>query len=335
MIPRTVPLRQAQGWRAEMARAYTDVHRLLCDLQIDPATLPALRAAEAGFPLRVPYGYAARMRRGDANDPLLRQVLALAVEDIPQPGFAIDAVGDLAAMPVPGLLHKYHGRALLIATGACAVHCRNCVRRHFPYGEAHAKAGQWRAALDYIAADTSIAEVILSGGDPLMLDDAVLAPLITALDAIPHLRRLRIHTRLPIVLPQRIDAELLTWLSATRLGRVVVVHANHAHEIDAGVRSALSAMRAVGATVLNQAVLLGGVNDDAGVLCNLSEALFDAGVLPYYLHRLDAVHGAAHYAVPEARAQQLLGTLRARLPGYLVPRLVREVAGAAAKLPVG
>ena len=247
-------------------------------------------------------------------------------------GFGADPVGDLAAMAAPGVLHKYQGRVLLTATGACAVHCRYCFRRHFPYADANPLADRWNQALAYIAADDSIVEVILSGGDPLTMSDRRLAELVHGLEGVAHLRRLRLHTRLPIVLPERVNDELLAWLGATRLKTVVVVHANHAQEIDASVASALARLKAAGVELLNQSVLLRGVNDSADVLAALSEVLFAAGVMPYYLHMLDRVQGAAHFEVPEAAARGLMAELNRRLPGYLVPRWVREIAGAPGKL---
>jgi EF-P beta-lysylation protein EpmB len=274
------------------------------------------------------------MRQGDPNDPLLRQVLPLDDEDQPAPGYGLDAVGDLAASGGTGVIHKYRGRVLLVATGSCAVHCRYCFRRHYPYAEQTAAAGQWREALDYLAADTGVSEVLLSGGDPLSLATPKLAEFTRALAGLPHVRRLRLHTRLPIVLPERVDDELLAWLSALPQQVVVVVHANHANEIDAPVAEALARLRGAGAHLLNQAVLLRGVNDSVPALAGLSEALFAAGTLPYYLHQLDRVAGAAHFEVPDDEARALHGELAARLPGYLVPRLVREVAGAPSKTPL-
>lgn len=291
------------------------------------------QAAQA-FPLRVPRGFVARMRHGDPHDPLLRQVLPLREEELAVAGFGVDAVGDLAAREGTGVLHKYRGRALLIATGSCAIHCRYCFRRHFPYAEHTAASGQWASALATLAADPSLHEVLLSGGDPLALGTGKLAQLTDALHAIRHVRRLRIHTRLPVVLPERIDAQLLTWLRQLPWQKVVVIHANHPHEIDETVLSVCAQLRAAGATVLNQTVLLKGVNDSADTLVALSERLFEGGVLPYYLHQLDRVQGAAHFEVDDARALALHRELAARLPGYLLPRLVREVAGAPSKLPV-
>ncbi len=326
--------RQTPVWQRELASAVTDPEELLGLVGLGPEWLPAARAATRLFPLRVPRGFVARMRRGDPRDPLLRQVLPLAEECLATPGFTADPVGDANAMRVPGLLQKYQGRVLLTATGACAVHCRYCFRRHFPYAEANPGADRWRAALDYIAADDSIAEVILSGGDPLTLSDRRLREFTNALAGFRHVKRLRLHTRLPIVLPERVDDGLLDWLGDLALGTAVVVHVNHADEIDATVRAAFARLRQTGAVLLNQSVLLRGVNDSAVVLAGLSEALFDAGVLPYYLHLLDKVQGAMHFDVDESRATALVEELRARLPGYLVPRLVREVAGAPAKRPL-
>jgi EF-P beta-lysylation protein EpmB len=334
MIPGTVPLRQVPAWQAELARAVTEPEALLGLLALGSEWLPAARAAARQFPLRVPRGFVARMRPGDPHDPLLRQVLPLGDELVAVAGFGPDPVGDLAAMAVPGVLHKYRGRVLLTATGACAIHCRYCFRRHFPYNESNAAADRWRTALEYVAADDSIAEVILSGGDPLTLADAKLAEFAEALHAIPHVRRLRLHTRLPIVLPERVNKGLLAWLKKTRIKFVVVVHANHANEIDAAVRVALASLAAADVQLLNQSVLLRGVNDNIESLCDLSEALFTVGVLPYYLHALDRVQGAAHFEVDESRARGLIQELNGRLPGYLVPRLVREIPGAPGKSEV-
>ncbi len=333
MLQRNPLTWQRPRWQQELADAVRDPAELLRLLELPPELLATPQAMRE-FPLRVPRAYVARMRKGDPTDPLLRQVLPLIEEDAQTPGFLADPVGDLQAMPQPGLLHKYHGRALLITTGACAVHCRYCFRRHFPYSDAKPAAGQWQTALEHIAADTSLSEIILSGGDPLALSDARLAALTEQLAAIPHVRRLRIHTRLPIVLPSRINDEFRAWLSASPLQKVAVIHANHAHEIDGDTAAALRALQDCGVTLLNQAVLLRGVNDSVAAQAALSEALFAAGVLPYYLHVLDRVQGAAHFDIPETEARALLGALRDRLPGYLVPRLVREIEGGASKRPI-
>lgn len=321
------------GWQRELARAITDPGELLRVLGLDPQLALGASPATAGFPLRVPRGFVRRMRRGDAHDPLLLQVLPGANEILAQPGFDADPLDERAALRAPGLLQKYHGRALLISTAACAVHCRYCFRREFPYENSAGGngAGRWQAALAALAADASIEEVILSGGDPLSLTDARLTQLTDALRAIPHIRRLRVHTRTPIVLPERVDAGLLRWLAALPWPTVVVLHSNHAQEIDDTVRAAAGRLRAAGATLLNQAVLLAGINDCVAALEALSQALWSAQVLPYYLHLLDRVRGTGHFEVPESRARVLMAGLAARLPGYLVPRLARESAGAPAK----
>jgi EF-P beta-lysylation protein EpmB len=286
------------------------------------------------FGLRVPRGYLRRIPKGDPDDPLLRQVLPLGAELLAAPGYGPDPVGDAAATARPGLLHKYRGRALLITTGACAVHCRYCFRRQFPYGETRIGAAQWGQIRAYLEADPGIDEVILSGGDPLVLSDQRLAELVQRLDAVAQLKRLRIHSRVPVVLPERIGPGLLAGLADSRLRRLLVLHANHPRELNAEVAAALAALREAGIDLLNQSVLLAGVNDREAILAELSERLFDCGVLPYYLHLLDRVQGAAHFAVDEAKAKALMQSLRARLPGYLVPRLVLEQAGAVSKTPL-
>ncbi len=347
MIARTAAERQAAdvprprpgAWRRRLAEAVTDPAELLSLLELPASSvdglLDGMRRAGRLFPLRVPRSFVARMRKGDPADPLLAQVLPVAAELDPVPGFTADPVGELAAAPVPGLLHKYQGRALLVATGACAVHCRYCFRRAFPYAEQGASAAGFEPALAYVAADPTIEEVILSGGDPLLLPDARLARLAEALAAIPHVVRLRVHTRTPIVLPDRVDDDLLAWLTGTRLAPVMVLHANHAREIDREVTAAMARLAEAGVPLLNQSVLLKGVNDSVEALADLSRALFEAGVMPYYLHLLDHVTGAAHFEVEEGEARRLAAALAARLPGYLVPRLVREVEGAAGKVGIG
>lgn len=322
-----------QRWQQALADAVSSAAELCEILGLDPAlAIPA--AGIEGFPLRVPRGFVARMRRGDPRDPLLLQILPTGAEARAVAGFVTDPVGDRASRAGTGILHKYAGRALLIATGACAIHCRYCFRRHFPYAEDSALADGWRGAIDHLQSDSSISEVILSGGDPLSLSDRRLTQLTDALRRVPHVRRLRIHTRQPIVLPERVDAGLLQWLSDLPLQKVMVLHANHANEIDAQVATACRELRACGVTLLNQSVLLAGVNDSVNALAQLSEALMAIDVLPYYLHLLDRVQGAAHFEVDAATALQLHAGLLQRLPGYLVPRLVREVPGAPSKTPV-
>lgn len=321
-------------WRRHLSEAVDDVEELLKLVALDNLAPYETPAAAKRFPLRVPRGFVARMRRGDPNDPLLRQVLPVGDEDRPVPGYSNDPVGELMQAPTEGLLHKYSGRALVVATGTCAIHCRYCFRRHFPYAEHGGVIDGWKTALVHISSDPEISEVILSGGDPLALPDARIAELAQSVARVPHVRRLRIHTRLPIVLPQRVDEVLVGWLSRLDLPTVVVVHANHAQEIDADVQRALAALRSTGVFLLNQSVLLAGVNDNDDALSDLSESLFDAGVVPYYLHVLDPVAGAAHFDVSDQKAKRLHRQLTARLPGYLVPRLVREVQGAPSKIGV-
>jgi EF-P beta-lysylation protein EpmB len=320
-------------WQRELSAAITDPRVLLDALGLDPELLAGARAAAAGFSLRVPAAYLARMRRGDVRDPLLRQVLPIQEELAETAGYEPDPLHERSATRAPGLLQKYRGRALLITTAACAIHCRYCFRREFPYTEQREDAGMQRfsAALDAIAADPDIEEVILSGGDPLSLSDARLSGLTQALQAIPHVRRLRVHTRQPVVLPSRVDDGLLAWLRGVRLPTVFVLHVNHANEVDDAVRAACARLRGAGVTLLNQSVLLKGVNDDVDTLAALSSALFDAGIVPYYLHLPDRVRGTAHFDVSEAEAHRLMAGLTARLSGYLVPKLVRETPGAPSK----
>ncbi|MEO1497512.1 MAG: EF-P beta-lysylation protein EpmB [Planctomycetota bacterium] len=315
------------SWRRELRDAVRDPAEL-CRLLDLPVEL-ALRIGGPRFPLRAPRPFVARMRSGDRNDPLLRQVWPdLAEDQPPAAGYSADPVGDLASTVTPGLLHKYHGRALLIATSSCAIHCRYCFRREFPYN-ANTLANQgWSEPLEAIAADPTIEEVILSGGDPLTLVDETLARLVEQLESIEHVRRLRIHTRLPIVLPSRVTDGLVRTLADSRQTVITVVHANHANELDAEVAAALAKLRNASPMLLNQSVLLRGVNDSAAALADLSRRLVQLGVAPYYLHLLDKVVGAGHFAVDNQQAERLIDALRRQLPGYAVPRLAREDAGA-------
>lgn len=314
--------------------AITRPEELLRSLGLDPELLPAIRAASRQFCLLVPRGYVALIEHGNPRDPLLRQILPLADELRNPTGFCADPVGDHAALRTPGLLQKYQGRALLLVTGACAIHCRYCFRRHFPYTIGSALPDRAASAIAQLAEDPSISEAILSGGDPLMLDDPALSALVGKLAAVPHLKRLRLHTRLPVVLPSRVTDALCHTLTASRLKPIVVVHANHARELGEASRQALARLGGAGILMLNQSVLLRGINDCPNRLSDLSEALFECGVLPYYLHLLDKVSGAAHFDLDPPSATRIMDQVRARLPGYLVPRLVREVAGHRCKDPV-
>ncbi|WP_027329481.1 EF-P beta-lysylation protein EpmB [Marinimicrobium agarilyticum] len=334
MIHRTATTWQAPRWQSELADIIRSPRELYELLELDPASLPVALRASNDFALRVPRAYAARIRKGDPDDPLLRQVLPVGDELETAPGYSQDPLGEAEANPHPGLIHKYHGRVLLIVSGGCAINCRYCFRRHFPYADNNPGRARWQAALDYIAADPSITEVIYSGGDPLNAPDRQLKWLTERVSAIDHVRRLRVHTRLPVVLPNRIDEDCLDWLTHHRLATTVVIHSNHARELDGEVGAALAQLRAAGVTLLNQAVLLRGVNDTAPALSELSERLFELGVLPYYLHLLDPVAGAHHFDVPETEALALHRHLRETLPGYMVPKLVREIAGEPSKTPV-
>jgi EF-P beta-lysylation protein EpmB len=322
------------SWQQALKDAIRDPVEL-CRLVGLPAEYEeAARRAAHSFPVFAPRGWVARIRFGNPHDPLLRQVLPLGEELTWPAEFTTDPVGDRPARRSPGLLHKYSGRVLLVTTGACAVHCRYCFRRHFPYSESPRGIAAWQPALDEIAADSSITEVILSGGDPLTLVDESLAELAARLAEIGHLRRLRVHTRLPILIPERVTDELIDWLCGSRLTPIMVLHANHAAELDAPVAAAIDWLAKAGVRLLNQSVLLRGVNDSLDALLALSERLVDLGVMPYYLHQLDRVAGAAHFEVPEAIGLALVEQLRVRLPGYAVPRYVREVAGAPYKTPL-
>lgn len=325
---------QAPAWQRALAEGFSDVAALLRYLHIEPSSVPGHSRAHSQFALRVPREFAALMRKGDPADPLLLQVLPSAKEMERMPGFGSDPVGDRRAQQSPGLLRKYHGRILIVATGACAVHCRYCFRRHYPYAGATATESQWSGVLEYLQANPDIEEVILSGGDPLMIGDRRLMRWLQQLQSLPQLKRLRIHTRLPVVLPQRITPELIELLALCPLERVMVIHANHPNELSPAVAEALKRVSTAGVTLLNQSVLLKGVNDDCDTLVRLSKRLFEIGVLPYYLHLLDRVEGAAHFDLDETCVHKLQQRLLTELPGYLVPRMVRETPGALYKEPL-
>lgn len=322
------------SWQQEIATAFTDFTELFDFLQLDRETLPYSTAADNPFPMRVPRNYAARMEKGNPWDPLLLQVLPRHAENTQFPGFHPDPVGDLDAEQVPGLLQKYRHRALIITTGACAVHCRYCFRRNFPYQETSALGQNLARALTWLRSHPEIHEVILSGGDPLSLSDRRLLEWLDALSELKQLQRLRIHTRVPVVIPQRVTPAFVAWLKTSQKPIALVLHINHPHELHSELQQALVQLRAPKVTLFNQAVLLKGVNDRANVLIDLSELLFAHGVIPYYLHQLDRVAGSAHFEVSDHDARELHAQMAAALPGYLVPRLVREIAGAANKVQV-
>jgi len=329
-----IPLRAqaSDSWQQQLRDAIRTPDALARALSLDVSQLGFSSRADRDFALQVPRAFVSRMLPGDPDDPLLRQILAAAAEDIVHPAYSEDPVGETgSANPVPGIIHKYRGRLLMTVASGCAVNCRYCFRRHFPYADNQLSRRERQQAVAYIAGDDSIGEVILSGGDPLIARDETLSELVDALSVIPHVHTLRIHTRLPIVIPERVTPWLLKAICRPGLSVVVVLHSNHPNEIDAAVTASVGRLRAAGITVLNQAVLLAGVNDSVDTLARLSAALFGAGVLPYYLHLLDRVQGAAHFAVEERRARALMGELAVRCPGYLLPRLVRESAGQGSK----
>ena len=323
-----------EEWLLQLADVITDPDELLQLLNIDAcAELLAGRDARRLFALRVPRAFAARMEKGNPNDPLLRQVLTSREEFIAAPGFTTDPLEEQHSV-VPGLLHKYRNRALLLVKGGCAVNCRYCFRRHFPYADNQGNKRNWQAALDYIALHPELDEIIFSGGDPLMAKDHELDWLIGELEAIPHIKRLRIHSRLPVVIPARITYTLAARFARSSLQILLVNHINHAREIDDAFRTAMSLLRQAGITLLNQSVLLRGVNDNARTLADLSNALFDAGVMPYYLHVLDKVQGAAHFMVSDDEARTIMRELLTLVSGYMVPRLAREIGGEPSKTPL-
>ena len=323
-----------EDWLTQLADVVTSPDELLHLLNVDAdANLLAGRDAKRLFALRVPRAFIARMEPGNPNDPLLRQVLTSQEEFINAPGFSTDPLEEQHSV-VPGLLHKYSNRALLLVKGGCAVNCRYCFRRHFPYAENQGNKRNWQQALEYISAHPQLDEIIFSGGDPLMAKDHELDWLLTQLESIPHIKRLRIHSRLPIVIPARITDTLVARIAASSLQVLLVNHVNHANEIDAAFRASMKKLRMAGVTLLNQSVLLRGVNDNANTLADLSNALFDAGVMPYYLHVLDKVQGAAHFLVSDEEARAIVRELLTLVSGYLVPKLAREIGGEPSKTPL-
>ncbi|GAA0427103.1 EF-P beta-lysylation protein EpmB [Cocleimonas flava] len=333
-----IQLNNESNWRTVLKKAFKDPLELLEFLGLDRAEYLDKVKTDSRFKMLVPLSYAEKMQKGDWNDPLLQQVLPINQENIETRGFVNDPIGDLQAEASSGLLHKYQGRVLLVTTGACPVHCRYCFRREFPYADSSPDKKQWQNTLDYIQGDNSIHEVIFSGGDPLMLSDDRLQKMCIEIAAIPHVKTLRFHTRVPVFLPERINQSLrkmFTALSAVQeIQKVMVIHINHANEIDEHVSRALSDLRKDGFILLNQSVLLKGVNDDVATLSELSHKLMANHVLPYYLHQLDRIQGAAHFEVERDRSIRLVEGLRNHLPGYLVPRLVEDISGERSKLPI-
>lgn len=332
IVTLNTPVRE--DWLHQLADVITDPNELLqlLALQHHPELVSGHDARRL-FALRVPRAFAARMRKGDPQDPLLLQVITSQQEFIDAPGYSTDPLDEQSSV-VPGLLHKYRNRALLLVKGGCAVNCRYCFRRHFPYSENQGNKRNWQQALEYIRQQPELDEIIFSGGDPLMAKDHELDWLIAELEAIPHIKRLRIHSRLPVVIPQRITDTLCQRLAQSRLQTLMVTHINHAQEIDDDLRHAMHRLKCAGVTLLNQSVLLRGINDSAGTLATLSNALFDAGILPYYLHVLDKVQGAAHFYVDDVRARAIVRELLGMVSGYMVPKLAREIGGEPSKTPL-
>lgn len=320
-----IAVRQTDSWQKLLSQGFTDIQSLSQYLEVDAAHFSS--QASADFAIKVPLPYAQRMKKGDLNDPLLKQVMPLEQETIQLPGYVKDPLAELQSNPIDGLIHKYKSRVLLILSGACAINCRYCFRRHFPYQENQIGPKQWQEILHYLASDPSIEEVIFSGGDPLATSDKRLKKMFDDLAAISHIKRLRIHSRLPVVIPQRITTELCHIFSASRLETIMVIHANHANEFDSAVKSAIEKMVFSGTTVFNQAVLLKGINDTLEQQKDLHRTSFSAKAIPYYLFVLDPVAGAAHFDITDREAALLLKQLQSELSGYLVPKLAREIPG--------
>jgi EF-P beta-lysylation protein EpmB len=331
MITRTAPSWHTEDWQFLLSNSIRSPESLWRRLNLPLDTLPAALKGHADFPIRVPEPYLDKINPADLSDPLLLQVLPLAQESEVQPGFVADPLGERSTNPQPGLLHKYKSRVLVMLSGACAINCRYCFRRHFPYQDNRLSNQEFGYIQTYLARHPEVNEVILSGGDPLVASNARLGKLLKNIESCTNVTRLRVHARLPVVIPQRIDMGLLDLLRDTRLKTVLVTHSNHPNELDSVFDDAMSALQQAGVTLLNQSVLLRGVNDSGAVLQALSERLFQAGVLPYYLHLLDPVAGAHHFDVPESEARGLMRFLQQELPGFLIPRLVREISGKSGK----
>jgi EF-P beta-lysylation protein EpmB len=321
------------SWQKELANVITDPKTLLELLEIPPEEYQHHFSARKLFPVRVPRPLLSRMKKGDINDPILKQVMPLDAEFSITDGYSQDPLEEHDTV-APGLLHKYKHRVLMMVKTGCAINCRYCFRRHFPYAENSPNKARWQQALSYIQNHCEVNEVIFSGGDPLMASDEYLLWLINEIEKIPHVKRLRIHTRLPIVIPQRITPALVSALAKTRLKTTIVFHINHANEINDAVIRAIEPLITARIPLFNQSVLLKGINDDANTLAELSEQLFDNSIQPYYLHLFDKVQGVAHFDISEQAAKKIILQLMAILPGYLMPKLVREIAGEANKTPI-
>lgn len=333
MIPRTAPTVNTISWKEEVANSITSIQELL-ELTGNSMHLEQVQNVNCNnFLLRAPRPYVSRIEIGNWHDPLLRQILPDSLEMKTQSGFSTDPLQEINNNPQHGIIQKYHGRLLLMLSSVCPINCRYCFRRHFPYKNNIINSNEWPKIINYIKNDSSISEVIFSGGEPLLQSDQKLAKLIFDLSNIKHIKRLRIHTRLPVVIPQRITTDLISCLTDTKLKPILVLHTNHANELDNSVKLALEPLYKAHVTLLNQSVLLKGINDNVNALKDLSERLFEVGVLPYYLHTLDPVQGATHFHIKEEQIAKLFSQLLDVLPGYLVPRLVSEIAGNSSKIP--
>jgi len=324
-------LQKTLTWQQELAEGFNNINEICEYLNITQLSKNFIEA-NSNFPLRVPRGFVDRMEKNNINDPLLKQILPIKSESLETLGFTYDPVGDIESIAETGIIHKYHGRVLVITTGSCAINCRYCFRRNFPYDDYQLTTTKHLKAINYIESHQDISEVILSGGDPLLLSDQKLMGLIYKLESIPHIKRIRIHSRIPIVLPARITAKLCDELSAIKKDLILVVHSNHANELNQQVKLACERLKNANITLLNQAVLLKGINDSADQLCVLHEKLFTFHIMPYYLHLLDKAVGTAHFEVSQNNGIHLMNQIKKVLPGYLVPKLVREQAGAANKI---
>ena len=329
--PSSQPINIYSDWKAELSNCISSIDELLNQLGLKAEDLNATEQAASQFPIKVPQPFVKLMEYGNPKDPLLKQVLPITSELQVNSNFSTDPVGESSFNPVPSIVHKYRNRVLMIISPNCAINCRYCFRRHFPYEDNRQSKQQWLKALDYLKTKPEINEVIYSGGDPLAANDNFLSWLTQQIESIKHIKRLRIHTRLPVVIPSRVDNQLLDWLGNTRLKPTMVLHINHANEIDTKLCQAVDQLKTAGINILNQSVLLKGVNDSSEQLIALSEKLFDAGVMPYYLHMLDPVQGASHFDIPVDRAIEIFNQMQAELPGFLLPKLVQERAGETSK----
>lgn len=336
MITRSFDTVEHSNWQFSLKQAIQSVEQLLEQLDLAIEQLPyGLRPGAKHFPIKVPRQFVSRMKKSDPFDPLLLQVLPLAQEQTITPDFSLDPLQEKNASPVPGLFHKYHGRVLLLVTGACAVHCRYCFRQHFSYNEHAIGEERWKQIKNYLQSNSSINEVIFSGGDPLTVTDEKLHKWLIDLEQVPHIKRVRFHTRFPVVLPERIDYSFLTTLKKSSLKKVMVLHINHPQEIDESVINMVKQLKLTDITLLNQSVLLKNINDNAETIIHLSEKLFDAGVMPYYLHLTDKTQGTQHFVVSEYKAKKMMKQVAQKLPGFLVPKLAREIPGMGAKKIIG